>query len=165
MRKLLTVALATVVLSAAAFAGDKDKKAETGDMDAMMKEMEKCMVCSNMAPHMAALMPVMKMEKADLNNGFAMITTISDAKVLATYHSTCDMMDSAGEKAMALSEADAKTNLCGMCQGIYGFVHAGGSFSTGKTATGDLMVFSSNDPKLKPQMEAIASMFSMMTAH
>ena len=168
-RKLVSLTLAALFVSAVAFAGDGHDHGKAAaampDMDVMMKQMQNCMVCKNMAPHMAELMPAMKMERVALNNGFAMMTTISDPKLLATYHSTCDLMTDAGAKAMALSMEDSKTMLCDFCQGIYNFSHAGGNFSVGKTPTGDMMVFASDNPENKEKLVAMEKMCEMMAAN
>ena len=154
-----TVALALVI----AFASMAPSFAGEGHED-MMKQMMNCSVCSKMMPHLAELGPVMKAEIVELNNGMAMIHTITDAKKVDTYHTVSEMMQEAGNECMAYTDAQAKEKMCGHCNEIRSAVKSGANFSIGLTEHGDMMVLTSDDPELQKKIDSIQKNFEMILA-
>ena len=165
IRRMIAGAALVLVVVGAAMAdemqGNKDDM-----MKSMQKEMMNCMVCKNMAPHMAELMPSMTMEIVTLNNGTAYMHGVTDPSKVELLHSCGAKMEESGAAAMALSDADAKTQLCGPCQGMRTMVVNGASMSMGQTEMGDIMVFSSDDPAVQEKIWAYEQeMRQMMAMH
>ena len=159
VRKMFALALVVAFASMAqVYAGD-------GHED-MMKSMMNCTMCSKMAPHMAELEPVLKGEIVELNNGMAMIHTITDAKKVDAYHTVSLSMQEVGAECMAYSDADAKEKLCDHCNGIRSAINAGANFSMGLTENGDMMVLTSEKPEVQAKIDAVQKNFeTMMASH
>jgi len=147
-KRVMLLALFVILAFALVWAGDK-KAATTPQMEQMKAEMMKCAVCKSMAGQMEQLMPAMKMEVVKLDNGMAMMGTVTNPKMVATYHGVCDQWSEAFAAGMQTTDDKAKTDLCQHCQGMRGVMKAGAQMSYGKTENGDLLVFSSNDPAVK----------------
>ncbi|MCI0406382.1 MAG: hypothetical protein L0Y74_09155 [candidate division Zixibacteria bacterium] len=150
-KKVILTALFVVLAFALLWAGDK-KAAPNPQMEQWKAEAMKCAVCKNMVGSMEQLMPVMKMEVVKLDNGMAMTGSITDPKQVGTYHGVCDQWSGAFAAATQMADDKAKTDLCQHCQSMRGVVKAGAQASYGKTKTGDLLVFSSNDPAVQAQI-------------
>jgi hypothetical protein len=71
-------------------------------------------------------------------------------------------MGKAGEASMKMTDAQAKTELCSFCQEMRSAGKAGARFSKGKTKTGDMMVMTSDDPKVQGQLTALGQKCAMM---
>jgi hypothetical protein len=138
MRKFLGVLALGALLASSAPAGHPD-------MAEMKADFAKCMICKNMVPHADTLFPVMNMEIVKLNDGVALVHTVSDPAQVATYHAMHDAMAKAGEASMALTDEQAKTQLCGFCNEIRGLMKAGASMHIGPTKNGDIMAITSAD--------------------
>jgi hypothetical protein len=159
-------ALVILAIAGTAFAGDAPsqkpemKKAEM--MQMMKAEMQKCAVCNNMAAHLDELMPVMKMEVVKLNNGMAMIHTITDPAKVAAFQAVCDDMNKAGATAVTMTDEEAKTKLCSSCQEMRNLVKAGAQMSMGKTQSGDIMMLTSSDPAVQAKIADFHTKCAMM---
>lgn len=174
IRRIFAALLIAAVASGTAYAGDNHAHGTTGakankadKMAAMKAEMMKCSVCKNMAANWDAFGPTMKTETIKLNNGFAMMHIIGDATKVATFHSSCDMMDKAGGACMTMTDEQASKELCSFCQGIRSVVKAGGTMSTGKTPNGGMMVLTSTDTATVGKIMAMCDMMSgeMASSH
>jgi hypothetical protein len=168
-RKLLIATCMLSLTAGLAWAGDAakagaemEKTAGMPDMATMVNEMMKCSVCKHMAPHMAELAPVMTMEVAHLNDGVALMHGVKDASKVELFHNTCTLMEKAGGECVSMTDEQAKTSLCPFCQELRGVMKAGGKMSTGRTATGDIMVITSGDPAVRTRIDAIASQCEAM---
>ncbi|HLG93738.1 MAG TPA: hypothetical protein VI546_02785 [candidate division Zixibacteria bacterium] len=150
-KKVIMTALLVVLAFALVWAGDK-KAASNPQMEQWKAEAAKCAICKNMVGTMDVLMPVMKMEVVKLDNGMAMTGTITDPKLLTTYHGVCDQWSAGFTAATQMADDKATTDLCQHCQAMRGVVKAGAQASYGKTKNGDLLVFSSNDPAVQAKI-------------
>ncbi|MBZ0268222.1 hypothetical protein K8I85_08700 [bacterium] len=162
LRRILITGCLLALAAGASFAGDMHGKAHDADMAMHMKEMMNCDVCKNMAPHMESLGPVMTMDFATLNDGIAMIHGISDPAKLDEYREMSAQMDQAGEACMMLSDEEAETHLCGMCQGMRSAVQAGARMSQGDTSMGCVTTLTSEDPAVQKQLQELGTMCKMM---
>lgn len=164
MKKLVVAASILAILAAMpVWAGKGMDKAQ---MEAMKAEFAKCMMCKNFLPVFDELMPVLQGEVVKLDNGMAMIHTVSDPTKLKLLHDVHAKMDVSGDACMALSDADAAKQLCTMCQDMRTLVKAGAQMSHGTTKTGDLMVLASADPKVVAQINGFqAKCATMMGGH
>ena len=114
------------------------------------------------AAHFDALAPVMTMEVVQLDNGVVINHEVTDPSKVVLFQSTCDAMGKAGEASMKMTDAQAKTELCSFCQEMRSAGKAGARFSKGKTKTGDMMVMTSDDPKVQGQLTALGQKCAMM---
>lgn len=163
MMRRIALAMALCFAFNAAWAGTPAKTTDkAAGMAAMKAEMAKCAVCKNMAAHFDELAPVMTMEVVNLDNGVVIDHEVTDPSKVALFHSTCDAMGKAGEAAMKMTDAQAKTELCSFCQEMRSAGKAGARFSKGKTKTGDMMVLTSDDPKVQGQLTALGQKCAMM---
>lgn len=160
---LKRIAATTCVLMIAmgiAWAGDMAKPAAE-QMEAMKAAMAKCSVCKIMVPHMDELGP-MKMEVVKLNDGIAVMHNVTDPAKAAKLHAVCKEMGVAGEACMAMTDEQAKAQLCENCQDIRSVVKAGATMSTGDTKMGDIMVFTSSDPAVQAKIAAMGEKCALM---
>jgi len=167
MKRLIAAACVLALACSAVWAGDPAKDAASKPMSAqhaeMMKaEMMKCAVCKHMAAHLDEIGPI-QTDVVKLNDGFAQIHNVPPAKA-AALHAACDEMSKAGEASLSMTDEQAKTQLCPMCQGIRDAMKAGAHMSQGKTKTGDMMVLTSTDPKVQSQIVALGDKCAMMAA-
>jgi phosphoribosylaminoimidazole (AIR) synthetase len=134
-------------------------------MEAMKTEMMKCAVCKNVAMRMDEIGP-MGMEPVKLNDGFSVRHWVmsNDPAKIAAFHAACDACGKAGEACMTMTDAQAKTDLCGFCQGIRTAMKAGAHMSKGMTKKGDVMVVTSADAAVQGQLTALAEKCEMMAA-
>jgi len=132
-------------------------------MQAMKAEMMKCAVCKNFAAHMDEIGP-MKAEVVKLNDGVAMIHSVSDPSKLPVYRAACEATHKAGEASMNLTDEQASTQLCSMCQDIRSAMKAGAKMSVGNTKMGDMMILTSSDPAVQTKLSALATKCEMMAA-
>jgi hypothetical protein len=152
------------VAKQAAATGSKEVAAASADkMQAMKAEMMKCAVCKNFAAHMDEIGP-MKAEVVKLNDGIAMIHTVSDPSKLPVYRTASAATHKAGEACMTMTDADASTQLCSMCQDIRSAMKAGAKMSVGETKMGDIMVMTSADPAVQTKLSALGDKCAMMSA-
>jgi hypothetical protein len=161
MKRIIAV-VCMLLVSTAVWAGDQamNKQMSAKQMEMMKSEMMKCDVCKHMAMHLDEIGPV-QAEVVQLNDGMAMIHNVSPDKV-AIFHQAGAECAQAGMEAMNLTDAQAQTQLCPMCQGIRSAVKAGATLSNGETKNGDIMVLTSNDPKVQTQLGALADKCAMM---
>ena len=172
LRKMLVVSCCMVLSVGVAVAGDVHKTATKGaaasatkmTSEQMTAEMMKCDVCKHMAPHMAVLGPKMTMDMAKLNDGVAFMHGVSDPAVLDEYRKVSAEMSAAGEACMAYTDAQAKSQLCEMCQGIRAAMNKGAKMSMGPTKMGDIMVITSEDPAVQKQLADLGTQCEMMMA-
>jgi len=168
MRRMLVTGCLVALAAGAAFAGDMHKETQAGqagaDVKAMQAEMMKCDVCKHMAPHLPSLAPSMTMDYAVLNDGVAMMHGVTDPAKLDEYRAISAEMGQAGEACLMLSDKDAETHLCKMCQGIRHAMNAGAHMSMGDTRMGDVMVLTSDDPAVQKELQGLATMCEMMMA-
>lgn len=168
LRRILMMGCLMAVAVGVAAAGDMHKDMAAGkpgaDMMMMQKEMMKCDVCKHMAPHLTSLGASMVNDYAELNDGIAMMHGVSDPAKLDEYRAASAEMGEAGEACLMLSDKDAGTHLCKMCQGIRSAVNSGAKMSMGPTKMGDIMVLTSDDPAVQKQLQALGTMCEMMTS-
>jgi Fe-S cluster assembly scaffold protein SufB len=138
-------------------------KPAAGQMEAMKAAMSKCAVCKIMVPKMDELAP-MKMEVVKLNDGVAVMHSVTDPAKAATLHAVCKEMNVAGAASMAMTDEQAKAQLCENCQEIRSIVKAGATMSTGDTKMGDIMVFTSKDPAVLAKINAMGEKCALMAA-
>lgn len=169
LRRMLVVGCLLAVAVGVATAGDmKDMKKDMtmhagGDeMAAHMAEMMKCDVCKHMAPHLATLGPVMTMDYAQLNDGVAIMHGVSDPAKLDEYRKMSAEMETAGQACMNLTDAEAGTHLCEMCQTMRSAMKAGARMSMGPTKMGDVMVLTSDDPAVQKQLMELGKQCDMI---
>lgn len=155
MKKLLTFAMG-LCIATGAVAGP--------DMEAMMAEMQNCAVCKNMMPHMDTLGPSMTMEVVTLNDGMAVVHSISAPEHVALFHEVCAQMQATGEKAMKMSDADAQKNLCSNCRAMRSAMAAGATMHHGDTMNGDIMAITSTDPAVQAKIAEMEKAWRGMQA-
>jgi len=165
--RLIVATLALLVTAGSVFAADDAAKAakdaKMKEMTAMMKaEMMKCSVCKNMATHMDELAPVMKVEAVKMNDGMAMVHTISDASKLPMFRESCQLTHTAGEAAIGMTDEQAAKELCPFCQELRGIMKSGGHMSMGQTTNGDIMVVTSSDAAVATRISALQEKCAMM---
>jgi hypothetical protein len=165
----LTIAIGVAwggdVAKQAAATGSKEVTAAASaeKMQAMKAEMMKCAVCKNFAAHMDEIGP-MKAEVVKLNDGVAMIHSVSDPSKLPVYRAACEATHKAGEACLTMTDEQASTQLCSMCQDIRSAMKAGAKMSVGDTKTGDMMILTSADPAVQTKLSALATKCEMMAA-
>lgn len=166
MKRIAVLMAALVVATCPAWAGDTAAKAKAANpaMDSMMAEMMKCSVCKHMAAHMTELAPVLSAEVVTLDNGMAVVHTVSDPKKVEIYHTASTEMSKAGEACMAMTDEQAKTELCPLCQEMRSVAKAGAQISSGLTKNGDILVVTSSDPALKPRIAGLQEKCEMLMA-
>ena len=160
MKKIAALAGILALVSAGALSAHQDK----AQMDAMKAEFAKCMMCKDFLPVFDQLMPVMQHEIVKLDNGMAMVCTVTDAQKVKLLHDVNAKMGASADACMKLSDADAQKQLCPMCQGIRSASKAGAVVSSGPTKTGTLLVLTSNDPKVQTQISALQQQCATMMA-
>ena len=148
MKKVLLVVSVLCLMAMPLWAGHADK----AQMETMKAEMAKCIMCKNMLPAFDQLMPVMQHEVVKLDNGMAMVCTVTDASKVKLLHEANAKMAANADACMALSDADAPKQLCTMCQDIRTVAKAGAVVGTGTTKNGTLLVLTSSDPKVQTQL-------------
>ena len=129
-----------------------------------MAAMANCHVCKVMMPHMAELMPVLTYELINLDNGRATLTTITDSEKIGSYHELCGAMHKAGMETASFTKEEAGAKLCPMCQKMWQLMAEGAHLSYGTTATGDLMVLSSEDPEIQAKIAALWKEYEQLMA-
>jgi hypothetical protein len=163
--KRIVAAACCLVVATAVWAGDPAKQATTKPTSAkqleMMKaEMSKCAVCKTMAARLDEIGP-MQVEVVKLNDGTAFIHNVTPNKA-AVYHQASAELMKAGEASMTMTDAQAKTELCDICQGFRDVMKAGANMSNGQTKYGDLCVVTSKDPKVQAQIASLGEKCAMM---
>ena len=172
LRKLIGTACVLAIGMGTAWAGNAVQQAATGGnqtqqemaagkMQAMKAAMMKCSVCKHMAAHLDEL-GTMKMEVAKLNDGLAVMHSVTDPAKASTYHAVGKEVSAAGEACMAMTDEQAKTELCEFCQGLRSVVKAGAKMSQGDTKMGDIMVLTSSDPAVQAKITALGDKCAMM---
>lgn len=164
LRSFLITGCLLALAAGASFAGDRHGAPHHADADMAMhmQMMANCDVCKNMVPHMESLGPVMTMDYAKLNDGIAMMHGVSDPAKLAEYRKMSAAMTQAGEACMMLTDEEAGTHLCEMCQHIRSAMQAGAKMSMGETTMGDVMVITSDDPAVQKRLGELGSMCAMI---
>ncbi len=161
MKKIVVAAaLLTFLGTLPAWAGH-DAKA---DMEAMKAEFSKCLMCKNFIPIMDTVMPVMQTEFVTLDNGMAMVHTVTDPAKVKLLHEVDAKMGESAKACMALSDADAPKQLCALCQDIRSCAKAGAQVSHGSTKSGDMLVVTSADPKVQAQITSLQAKYASMMA-
>jgi hypothetical protein len=98
-----------------------------------------------------------------LNDGMAIMHSVADDAV-ADFHALGDPMHEAGDRIMTMDEKAAEDALCGNCEKWHGLMIAGANYSRGTTETGDIMIFTSDDPKVQKMIAGVeAEWRAMMT--
>jgi len=133
-------------------------------MQMMKDQMAHCAVCKAMVPHLDSLGPVMKTEVAKLNDGVAIMHMITDPTKVAELHAVDAEMAKAGSVCMTMTDEQAKTQLCPMCQEIREIAKAGGHVSQGDTKNGNVMVVTSSDAAVQTKITDLGSKCAMMAA-
>lgn len=160
MRKLVLAATIVAVFAAMpVWAGHGGDKAQ---MEAMKAEFAKCMMCKNFLPVFDDLMPVLHNEVVMLDNGMAMLHTVSDPAKTKLLHGVDAKMNESFGTCVALSDADAAKQLCTLCQDLRSLVKAGAQMSHGTTKSGDIMVLTTADPKVKAQLSSFQAKCATM---
>jgi hypothetical protein len=156
MKRILAV-ICMLMLCTSAWAGDAAKGKQ---METMKAEMMKCAVCKHIAMHMDEIGPI-QTEVIHLNDGMAMTHTVAPEK-MSVFQAASAECSKAGMASMSLTEEQAKTQLCPLCQGIRSAVKAGATLSQGNTKNGDIMVLTSSDPKTQMQLTDLGQKCAMM---
>ncbi len=162
LKQVAVIASLLAVAVGIAWAGDMNK-ATAEQMEAMKAAMSKCSVCKIMAPHLGELAP-MKMEVVKLNNGVAIMHNVDSPAKATTLHAVCKEMTAAGEGCVAMTDEQAKTQLCENCQEMRSVIKAGATMGIGDTKMGDIMVFTSNDPAVQARINAMGEKCALMAA-
>jgi len=174
LRRILGIACVLVMAMGVAWAGDAVKQptsatgkgmsdaAATAKMTAMKDAMMKCSVCKQMAAHIDELGPVMTMEVVKLDNGIAMVRSVSDPSKVVTYHAVCKEMSAAGQACITMTDEQAKTQLCEFCQNVRSVAKSGAQMSKGDTRTGSMMIITSTDPGLQLKIAELGAKCAMM---
>ena len=165
MKRLIASACVLLMACSVVWAGGPTKDAAKKGMSAqhmeMMKaEMSKCAVCKHMAAHLDEIGPV-QMDVVELNDGVALMHSVEPSKA-EIFHKAGAEMHQAGESCMAMTDAEAKSQLCPMCQGMREVMKAGAHMSQGTTQNGDIMVLTSTDPKVQAQIATLGKQCAMM---
>jgi hypothetical protein len=163
LKHIVLIASLLVVARGVAVAGDMTKTAAPAQMEAMKAEMAKCAVCKIMLPHMDELAP-MKMEVVKLSNGVALMHMVDSPAKATKLHAVCKEMSTAGESCLAMTEEQAKTQLCANCQEMRAVIKAGAAMGVGDTKMGDILVFTSNDPAVQAKINAMGEKCALMAA-
>lgn len=163
-KKIVSIAMVLALACATAWAEPMASKTAPPTMAEAKAMMEKCAVCKAMAAHFDELAPSMKMDVVNLNDGVVLQHYVTDPTKVALFQSTCDEMAKNGEAAMAMSDEDAKTQLCPMCQSMRSAMKAGARMSMGKTKRGDLMVMTSEDAAVQAQLAGIGKQCAAMSS-
>jgi hypothetical protein len=173
MKRFLVVACLAALTAAAAWAKDPQPPTAAGSaaagskmpakqqMEAMKAEMMKCAGCKPLAMRFDEIAP-MQMEAVHLDKGLAMLHSVEPAK-LPAYRQVAAEMHKAGEACMAMTDAEAKAQLCELCQGMRSAIKAGAKMSVGQTKQGDIMVLVSEDPAVQSQLATLADKCAAMT--
>jgi len=161
MKRVIAV-ICMLMLSTSVWAGDHAMGDQSKHMEMMKAEMMKCDVCKHMVPHLDEIGPV-QTEVIHLNDGMAISHAVAADKV-DVFQKAGEECSTAGMQAMNLTDAQAKTQLCAMCQGIRSAVKAGATMSKGNTKNGDLMVLTSSDSKTQMQLTELGDKCAMMMA-
>jgi len=134
-------------------------------MEGMKAAMMKCYVCKNVAAHMDEIGP-MGMEAVQLNDGVEIRHWVvsSDPKKVAAFQAACQACNKAGEVTMSWTDAQAKAELCGFCQGIRSAAKAGAHMSQGTTKKADVMIITSSDAVVQAQLSGLQKQCEMMAA-
>lgn len=173
MKRFLVAACLAAMTCAAAWAKDPQTSTATGtaaadtkampakqQIEAMKAEMMKCAGCKPMAMRLDEIAPV-QMEVVNLDKGVALLHSVEAAKLTA-YRQVAAEMHKAGEACMAMSDTEAKAQLCELCQGMRSAVKAGAKMSMGQTKRGDMMVLVSEDPAVQSQLTTLANKCAAM---
>jgi hypothetical protein len=81
----------------------------------------------------------------------------------AAFHAACKETEAAGMASMSMTDDQAKTDLCPMCQDMRSAMKAGAKMSMGETANGGIMVMTSSDPAVQKSLAAISEKCAMMS--
>jgi hypothetical protein len=154
MKRVFAV-VCLLLVATSAWAGDYAMK----HMETMQAEMSKCDVCKHMVPYLDKIGSI-DTQVVELNNGMATIHTAAPDKA-DVFHKASEECAAAGMKAMELTDEQAKTHLCPMCQGVRSAVKAGATMSQGTTKNGDVMVLTSQDPKVQKQLAELGKKCAM----
>ena len=150
MKRLVVFAAILAALAAMpVWAGHTGDKAQ---MEAMKAEFGKCLMCKNFVPVFDQLMPVLQGEVVVLDNGMAMVHTVTDPTKVQLLHGVDAKLGETAPACMALSDADAAKQLCSLCQDIRSLSKAGAVVGHGTTKSGDMLVITSADPKVQAQI-------------
>jgi RNA polymerase subunit RPABC4/transcription elongation factor Spt4 len=171
LRRIVGTACVLALGIGVAYAADtmQENAAPTAQMSAssaqvqMLKDqMSHCAVCKAMVPHLDSLGPVMTTEVATLNDGVAIMHDVTDPSKVAELHALNAEMAKAGMACLAMTDEEAKTQLCPFCQETREIAKAGGHISQGDTKMGSMMVVTSSDPAVQKQITDLASKCAMM---
>lgn len=149
MKKLI---LAVLVLLSSAHLGWAGPNEGQPPMEAVKAEFARCMMCKHFLPVFDELIPVLHTEFVQLDSGMIMVHTVSDPEKVKLLHQVNRKMEESMNAVMQLSDADAKTQLCAMCQGMRQLTKAGAQLSSGLTKSGDVVVLLSSDPEVQKQI-------------
>jgi hypothetical protein len=135
IRRLTVVIVAVLVVAGAAFAGD-------------WFDMENCAMCKNMSP---GLMKSMSWEQVDISNGIVCITNVDKGQI--------DAYRKAHEKMFETSkhlQQGEQLPLCGSCTALGMCLMKGPHQEYAETSTGDVWIFTSDNPELVAELQAWA---------
>ena len=149
MKKLLLGFVLVLVSMQTVWADHHEGKAP---MDAIKAEFAKCMMCKHYLPVFDELMPVLQTEFVQLDSGMIMVHTVTDPAKVKLLHGASSKLSETAGAAMQLSDAEAKKQLCGMCQEMRRLALAGAHVSSGLTKSGDVVVLLSDDPEVQAQI-------------
>lgn len=160
-RAILAASLMTLIALGTAGAVDKKAAANT---DAMMAEMMNCAVCKHMVAHMDELMPVMSCEVISLDDGVAIAHSSSDPEKVALLQTTSAEMGEACAATLKMSDEEAASALCSLCNQFRGLMASGAHISKGTTKSGDIMIVTSDDAEMQAKIAAVGKTFEMALA-
>jgi hypothetical protein len=97
-----------------------------------------------------------------LNDGVAIVHSISNPAKVAEFHAVSAEMAKAGAGCTAMTDEEAKAQLCSFCQDTRAIAKAGGRISHGNTESGDMMVITSSDAAIQKQITDLGNKCAMM---
>jgi hypothetical protein len=116
--------------------------------DDTAKPANNCTVCASMASCPGMMDGAVKCESYNIQNGVAMLFTVSDPAKSAEFHQGWDQCKAEMDKAVKMSKSEAQTHLCEMCQGYYNLTHQGAQWDYVKTENGVLCLLTGKKAKL-----------------
>jgi hypothetical protein len=115
--------------------------------DDTAKPANNCTVCAAWAAY-PVMMQGVKPESYNIQNGVAMLMTVTDPAKVAEFHQAWDQCKVEMDKATKMSKADAQSHLCAMCQGYYNVTREGAQWDCVKTESGVLCLLTAKKAKL-----------------
>jgi hypothetical protein len=121
------------------------------------KPANNCTVCASMSSCPGMMDGSVKSESYNIQNGVAMLFTVSDPAKAAEFHQGWDQCKAEMDKVMKWSKSEAQSHLCTMCQGYYTLSHEGAQWDYVKTENGVLCLLTSKKAKVVTAIQTQAA--------